>query len=70
MQYYIDSRRGSDGNDGRSPKTAFQSVQHASHVAVAGDTLFIVPGAYDQSLPKQVAGLRAANVVVAVADGH
>jgi hypothetical protein len=26
-----------------------------------------VPGAYDQDMPKQLAGLRAANVAVAVA---
>jgi hypothetical protein len=67
MQWYVDSKSGSDTNDGRGPKTAFQTVQHVLHVAKPGDTLLIVPGTYDQSLPKQVSFLRAANVTVAVA---
>jgi hypothetical protein len=70
MHYYVDSRNGRDANDGRAAKTAFKTMQHVTHVAVAGDTVFIVPGGYDQSLPRQIAMLRAANVVVAVAGGH
>jgi len=67
MHWYVDSKNGNDANDGRAPKTAFQSVQHVSHVACRGDTVLIVPGRYDQSLPKQISRLRAANVVVTVA---
>lgn len=70
MQYYVDSRNGRDANDGRALKTAFKTVQHATHVAVSGDTVLIVPGGYDQSLPRQIAMLRAASVTVAVAGGH
>ena len=70
MQWYVDSRTGDDANDGRGPKTAFKSVQHAIHVVKAGDTLLVAPGAYDQSLPKQISALRAANVVVSVLGGH
>jgi len=70
MHWFVDSRSGSDANDGRTPETAFRSVQHAVHVAGAGDTVFIAPGAYDQSLPKQISALRQANVVVAVLGGH
>ena len=70
MQWYVDSRTGDDANDGRGPKTAFKSVQHAIHVVKAGDTVLVAPGAYDQSLPKQISALRAANVVVAVHGGH
>ena len=70
MQWYVDSRIGDDANDGRGPKTAFKTVPHAIHVAEAGDTVLISPGAYDQSLPKQISALRAANVVVAVLGGH
>jgi hypothetical protein len=36
-------------------------------MAKAGDTVLIVPGAYDQDMPKQLESLRAANVAVAVA---
>ena len=70
MEWYVDSRTGDDANDGRGPKTAFKSVQHAIHVVKAGDTVLVAPGAYDQSLPKQISALRAANVVVAVHGGH
>ena len=70
MEWYVDSRTGDDANDGRAPKTAFKSVQHAIHVVKAGDTVLVAPGAYDQSLPKQISALRAANVVVAVLGGH
>lgn len=67
MQWYVDSRHGRDANDGRSLKTAFKTVQQASQAAKAGDTILIVPGAYEQDMPKQLAALRAANVAVAVA---
>jgi hypothetical protein len=70
MQWYVDSRTGDDANDGRGTKTAFKSVQHVVHMAKAGDTVLIAPGAYDQNLPKQISELRAANVVVAVLGGH
>lgn len=67
MQWYVDSRLGRDANDGRSPKTAFKSIQQAMQAAKAGDTVLIVPGPYEQDMPKQVAALRAANVTVSVA---
>jgi hypothetical protein len=70
MEWYVDSRTGDDANDGRGPKTPFKSVQHVIHVAKASDTVLIAPAAYDQNLPKQIAALRAANVVVAVLGGH
>jgi hypothetical protein len=70
MQWYIDSRTGDDANDGHGPTTAFKSVQHAIHAAKSGDTVHIAPGAYDQSLPRQISELRAANVVVAVLAGR
>jgi hypothetical protein len=67
MQWYVDSRGGRDANDGRSPKTAFKQLQQAGQVAKAGDTILIVPGAYDQDMPKQISILRAASIAVAVA---
>jgi hypothetical protein len=67
MQWYVDSRSGRDNNDGRSLKTAFKTLQQAGEAAKAGDTVLIVPGAYDQDMPKQVAVLRASNIVVSVA---
>ena len=70
MQWNVDSRTGQDAKDGIGPKTAFKMVQHVIHAAKAGDTVLIAPGAYDQSLPKQISALRAANVVVSVLGGH
>lgn len=70
MQWYVDSRTGSDANDGRTPETAFSSVQHAIHVAGSGDMVLIAPGAYDQNLPQQISMLRQANVVASVLGGH
>jgi hypothetical protein len=67
MQWYVDSRAGRDANDGRSLKTAFRTLQQAAQAAKAGDTVLIVPGAYDQDLPQQISTLRAANIVVSVA---
>jgi hypothetical protein len=70
MQWYVDSRLGSDANDGRTPETAFRSLQHALHAAGAGDAVLIAPGAYDQDMPKQVSLLRQANIIVSVLGGH
>jgi hypothetical protein len=70
MQWYVDSRLGSDANDGRTPETAFRSLQHALHAAGAGDTVLIAPGTYEQDMPKQIALLRQANIVASVLGGH
>ena len=70
MQWYVDSRAGKDANDGRSLKTAFKSIQYAGQVAKAGDTVLIVPGPYDQDMPRLISVLRAANIVVSVAGAN
>jgi hypothetical protein len=70
MQWYVDSRTGDDANEGPGPKSAFKTIQHAIHAVKSGDTVFIAPGAYDPNLPKQIAALRAANVVVTVLGAH
>ena len=67
MQWYVDSRNGRDANDGRSLKTAFKTMQQAEPDGESRRHGAVVPGAYDQDMPKQFAGLRAANVAVAVA---
>ena len=36
MIWYISSKTGSDASDGRTPQTAFKTLQHAVDVAVAG----------------------------------
>jgi hypothetical protein len=69
MIWHVSSKNGSDASDGRTPTTAFKTLQHAVDVAKAGDTIMIAPGAYDQDLPARVSVARAANIVVVVAGG-
>jgi hypothetical protein len=67
MHWYINAKTGKDSDDGRSPETAFRSLQHAIEVAKPGDTLVVSPGAYDQDLPRRVSDARAAKLAVVVA---
>jgi hypothetical protein len=70
MIWYVNSKTGSDANDGRTMQAAFKTLAHAMNVAAAGDTILIAPGAYDQDLPQQVSLARAAHVTVSVAGSH
>jgi hypothetical protein len=70
MTWYVSSKDGSDANDGRAAATAFKTFSHALEAAKAGDTILIVPGAYDQDLAARVGIARTANIVVLVAGGH
>ncbi|MGH6865268.1 MAG: DUF1565 domain-containing protein [Methyloceanibacter sp.] len=67
MIWYVNPKTGKDSNDGRSPKTAFRTLSHATVGAAAGDTVLLAPGPYDQDLPAQVKAARLANLVVSVA---
>ena len=46
--YYV-SGNGRDNWDGRSPTTAFRSIQKAANLTVPGDTVFIMNGTYGDS---------------------
>jgi hypothetical protein len=67
MIWYVSSKQVSDSNDGKSAATAFASLPRAVDAAAAGDTILVVPGAYDQDLPARVSEARAANIIVSVA---
>jgi hypothetical protein len=67
MIWHVNSKTGSDSNDGRSSGTAFKTLAQAVEAAKDGDTILIAPGPYDQDLPAQVSAARAAKIVVAVA---
>ena len=67
MTWYVNSKTGSDANDGRSSGAAFKTLAHAVEVAMACDAIVIAPGAYDQDLPGQISEARTGNVVVSVA---
>lgn len=46
--WYVDGTNGSDGNNGKSPRKAFQTIAAAISASVAGrgDTIIIAPGTY------------------------
>jgi len=66
MNWYVDSK-GSDAQDGRTAATAFRTLARAIEAAKSGDTILIVPGAYDEDLPGRLSAARTANIVVSVA---
>ena len=70
MTWYVDSKTGLDSNDGHKPETAFKTLSHAIKAASKGDTILLVPGAYDQNLPGLVSAARVARVTVGVVGGH
>ena len=43
--YYV-SNAGDDGDDGLTPQTAWQTLQHAANQAIAGDTVIALRGSY------------------------
>jgi hypothetical protein len=67
MILYVNSKTGSDANDGRTPQTAVKMLARAVEAAKAGDSIVIAPGPYDQDLAAQVSAARTANVAVSVA---
>jgi hypothetical protein len=70
MTWYVNPTTGRDANDGRSAETAFKTLSHAIEAASAGDTILLVPSAYDQDLPQLVGAARVAQVNVGVVGGH
>jgi hypothetical protein len=69
MVWYVSAKKGSDSNDGRSLAKPFKTIPRAIQAALAGDTLLVAPGVYDQELDVQIEAARAAGLTVAVAEG-
>ena len=67
MIWHVNSKTGSDANDGLTPQTAFKMLARAVEAAKAGDTILLAPGAYDQDLAARVGAARTANIVISVA---
>ena len=44
--YFVDGTYGSDGNDGKTPGTAFLTIQKAVTVSIGGDVIYIRPKVY------------------------
>jgi len=48
--YYVDGVYGSDHNDGRSVDSAFATIQFGIDAAVDGDSVFVLPGVYNENI--------------------
>jgi len=50
--WFVDATNGNDGNDGQTPGSAFKTIARAHTMAKSGsgDTIFVFPGSYAESL--------------------
>ena len=53
---WVDAGNGDDGNNGRSPATAFRTIQRAADMAGPGTTVHILPGVYRESVQPAASG--------------
>ncbi len=73
--YYV-SNQGDDNADGRTPKTAFQTLGQALEVVQPGNDILILPGTYNEALKLEESGNSSAPITirggggVAVFDGQ
>ena len=56
--YYV-SPTGNDANDGLTLETAFSTIQKAADTAIAGDTIEVQPGIYNESVLITTSGTQA-----------
>lgn len=55
--FYVDAAAGDDANDGLEPETPLQTLQAAVDLALAGDTVRVVPGFYNAGFALSPGGL-------------
>ncbi|MCX7610369.1 MAG: hypothetical protein N2043_02120 [Ignavibacterium sp.] len=48
--YFVSQTTGNDANDGLSPQTPKRNIQSAVNLAVAGDTIYVGPGRYKETI--------------------
>lgn len=48
--WFVDATNGATDYDGKSPERALATIQAAINKAAAGDTIFVYPGSYDETL--------------------
>jgi len=66
---WVDAVGGHDADDGRSPSTAFRTIQKAADEAGPGTVVRILPGTYRESVRPAVGGAADAKVVYAAHEG-
>jgi len=67
VTYYVRQLAGRDANDGRTPATAWRRIERLGAVMTAGDTAYVGPGLYRESVILQQGGTREARLTL-VAD--
>ncbi len=63
MDYFV-SPKGSDSNAGTSQSEPFKTIQKAVNVAVAGDTIHLASGTYEQDVLTATAGTASAPITI------
>ncbi len=53
---WVDAEHGSDANDGKTPTTAFRTIQKAADLAGPGTTVHILPGVYRETVYPALSG--------------
>ncbi|MFP4345221.1 MAG: hypothetical protein ACLFU8_11055 [Anaerolineales bacterium] len=66
---WVDAVNGDDSNDGKSPSTAFRTLQKAADVAQAGTTIHVLPGVYRESVRPAHSGSDGAPIVYLAEEG-
>lgn len=61
---YFVSSGGNDGNNGLSDKKPFKTIQKAVDLAVAGDTVYLLPGEYMQDIVSKNNGSQGQSITI------
>lgn len=63
VNFYVDGKAGINTNDGRSPATAWKTIQQAASHALAGSIVLIRAGTYSEQVVLNVSGTAAYPIV-------
>ena len=61
---------GNDNNDGLSESTAFATIQKAADIAIAGDTVYVKMGSYNEEISIQNSGVLDSFITFSAFPGH
>lgn len=71
VAYFLDPEHGDDGNDGRSPGSAWRTFRAVNRMRLSpGDRVTVLPGAHDETLRPVALGSRGRPVVIRFAAGR
>jgi hypothetical protein len=67
--YYVQRNSGSDSNSGTSPASAWATIAKANSTLVAGDTVIVSPGTYNESISPDGSGSQENYITFAAKPG-